>query len=129
MSDDLLKYTKALMESVNRQRPSGVTNSLFTARAEKEKQDRLASIERSLAEIAQKLPQTKNLIPDSLTPRQKEVAHCLAEGLNDDQIAGRLFMAKATSGKHRESIAEKWGITSHIELMQREARDRGYGQA
>lgn len=69
------------------------------------------------------------LASDSLTLREKEVADCLAKGLDDSKIAALLLIEEGTAKKHREHIAKKWEIKQHLELMQREARNRGYGKA
>jgi DNA-binding CsgD family transcriptional regulator len=65
---------------------------------------------------------------DALTTRETETANLLAKGLNDAQIANVFVIAEGTAKKHRQNIAEKWGIGQTLELVQREAQRRGYGQ-
>lgn len=69
------------------------------------------------------------LLPDTLSDREQEVAHLLANYLNDREIAKILMVSPSTVVSHRKSIRVKWEFpTQDIKAMQLEARRRGYGQ-
>ncbi len=52
----------------------------------------------------------------SLTPAEREVARLAGEGLRNDAIAGRLFIAPGTVKVHMSHIFAKLGITTRAEL-------------
>jgi len=64
-----------------------------------------------------------------LTERQIEIAHLLADGMDDRGIADRLTLSKRTIKKHRENIQKRWGIAGGLVVLQRETKRRGYGRA
>jgi len=69
------------------------------------------------------------LIPDRLSDREKEVAHLLANYLNDREIAEILMLSQSTVVSHRKNIRVKWELrTQDIKAMQEKALRRGYGQ-
>lgn len=47
-----------------------------------------------------------------LTPREQEVAHLVAEGLTNKQIAAQLVISRRTAETHVEHILNKLGLTS-----------------
>ena len=51
-------------------------------------------------------------VPDSLTPRELEVLHLLAEELSNPQIAERLVVSRRTVDAHLRSIYDKLGVKS-----------------
>jgi DNA-binding CsgD family transcriptional regulator len=51
-----------------------------------------------------------------LTPREREVAALVAEGLANRDIAGRLYLSKRTVDSHVEHIFGKLGLSSRTEL-------------
>ena len=51
-----------------------------------------------------------------LTRRQQEVAACIAEGLSNDQIAGRLVLAPGTAANHVEHILRRLDLRSRTEV-------------
>jgi non-specific serine/threonine protein kinase len=51
-----------------------------------------------------------------LTPREREVAELVAEGLSNRQIAGRLLVAKRTVDAHVEHILTKLGFSSRTRI-------------
>ncbi|MBI3960241.1 MAG: hypothetical protein HY328_15620 [Chloroflexi bacterium] len=63
-----------------------------------------------------------------LTPRQREIAHLLAEGMNYEGIAGRLVISPHTVKKHGDNIQERWGIGGGEKALQIETKRRGYGE-
>jgi DNA-binding NarL/FixJ family response regulator len=53
---------------------------------------------------------------DRLTDRQREVAELVAEGLSNEEIAGRLFLSLATVKSHLTTSMRRLGIRSRTEL-------------
>ncbi|RMI30123.1 protein kinase [Nocardia stercoris] len=52
----------------------------------------------------------------SLTRREREVAHLVAEGLTNKQIASRLVISQRTADGHVEHILTKLGFTSRAQI-------------
>jgi DNA-binding NarL/FixJ family response regulator len=61
-----------------------------------------------------------------LTAREVEVARLIAAGLQNKEIAGRLFISEGTVKIHLHHIYEKLKVTGRLELSLF-ARDRGLG--
>ncbi len=57
----------------------------------------------------------------SLTPAEQEVVRLVAEGLRNDAIARRLFIAPGTVKVHLSHIFAKLGTTNRVELAARAA--------
>ncbi|MGQ4445032.1 helix-turn-helix transcriptional regulator, partial [Streptomyces violaceoruber] len=51
-----------------------------------------------------------------LTPREREVADLIGEGLTNRQIAERLVISKRTADTHVEHILTKLGVTSRTQI-------------
>lgn len=67
---------------------------------------------------------------EPLTPRETEIANCLADGLSDKDIADKLTIAPNTVKKCRQNIKGKWGASSQSAgVLQIEAKRRGYGES
>jgi predicted ATPase/DNA-binding CsgD family transcriptional regulator len=60
---------------------------------------------------------------DPLTPREREIAVLLAEGLTNPQIAERLAISSGTVRTHVERILGKLGATSRVQIATWVARD------
>jgi DNA-binding CsgD family transcriptional regulator len=54
--------------------------------------------------------------PDSLTPREREVAALLAEGVSNAELAQRLFISRKTAAVHVSNILAKLGMGSRTEV-------------
>lgn len=54
---------------------------------------------------------------DDLTEREREVLELVAEGLNNDEIAQRLFISKATARTHVGRILSKLGARDRAQLV------------
>jgi DNA-binding NarL/FixJ family response regulator len=54
--------------------------------------------------------------PDVLTPREREVAALLAEGLSNSEIARRLYISTKTASVHVSNILAKLGMASRAEV-------------
>jgi len=60
--------------------------------------------------------------PAALTPREREVAALLAEGLTNTQLAARLFISPRTAAVHVSNILAKLGMSSRAEVAAWAAR-------
>ncbi|HEX3200353.1 MAG TPA: response regulator transcription factor, partial [Actinomycetes bacterium] len=54
--------------------------------------------------------------PTPLTPREREVATLLAEGLSNGEIARRLYISTKTASVHVSNILAKLNMTSRTEV-------------
>jgi DNA-binding CsgD family transcriptional regulator len=54
-----------------------------------------------------------------LTPREREVLLCVADGLSNDQIANVLVIERSTVRKHLEHVYEKLGVRSRTAALAR----------
>jgi DNA-binding NarL/FixJ family response regulator len=52
-----------------------------------------------------------------LTPREREVLQALAEGLNDKEIAQRLYISTETARTHMVNILAKLGVESRLQAL------------
>jgi pimeloyl-ACP methyl ester carboxylesterase/DNA-binding CsgD family transcriptional regulator len=64
---------------------------------------------------------------DDLTPRENEVLEYVAQGLDNDTIAGRLGIAEKTVRNQVSIIFSKLGVNSRAQAVVR-ARDAGFGR-
>jgi DNA-binding NarL/FixJ family response regulator len=53
---------------------------------------------------------------DQLTPHELQIAHMVAEGLSNRQIAEQLYLSHRTVGAHLYRIFPKLGITSRSQM-------------
>ena len=54
--------------------------------------------------------------PTALTPREREVAALLAEGLSNAEVARRLYISTKTAAVHVSNILAKLGMASRAEV-------------
>jgi len=66
--------------------------------------------------VAQSAPVARP-VASRLTPRENEVLALLTEGLEQNQIAERLFITPKTVGKHIERILGKLGVRSRAQAV------------
>ncbi len=52
-----------------------------------------------------------------LTPREREVLQALAEGLNDKEIAQRLYISNETARTHMVRILRKLEVDSRLQAL------------
>ncbi|MEW5769759.1 MAG: response regulator transcription factor [Pseudomonadota bacterium] len=76
--------------------------------------------------IAHVLEPEAGQMPESITPREREILVCVAEGLSSKEIASRLGISVLTVQKHRENLGRKLGTRNAAEMA---AFARSYGIA
>jgi DNA-binding NarL/FixJ family response regulator len=62
---------------------------------------------------------------DEISPREKEVLCLLAEGLNNKEVADRLFLSINTVACHRQNLMKKLKMKNAVELAKYALR-KGY---
>ena len=60
--------------------------------------------------------QPEEPIPDVLTPRERELLHCVAAGDTNRQIAEKLVIAENTVKNHIKNILEKLDLENRVQL-------------
>ena len=75
----------------------------------------LARLERLLSRLPQTFANSTDGTP--LTEREIEILRLLAEGLNQQEIAGRLFVSRKTVARHVEHILSKLGVHSRTQAV------------
>jgi DNA-binding CsgD family transcriptional regulator len=77
--------------------------------------------ERLQAHGVAQIPRTYRKRPDTgwaaLTPTEKRVAHLVAQGLSNPDIAGTLFLSRNTVQTHVSHILAKLGASSRVEII------------
>jgi NarL family two-component system response regulator LiaR len=71
-------------------------------------------------EAAQALAQTvtqSHLPGNGLTDRERDVLRCMVEGLNNNEIAGKLVISLGTVKFHISNIFQKLGVDSRVEAV------------
>lgn len=53
---------------------------------------------------------------DKLSPREREVADLVAQGLRDREISSRLVISRRTAESHVAHILTKLGFSSRVQL-------------
>jgi DNA-binding NarL/FixJ family response regulator len=62
-------------------------------------------------------PRREAALPDDLTPREAEVLRLIAQGLNNREIAERLFVTEATVKTHINNIFGKTGLRDRAQAV------------
>jgi DNA-binding NarL/FixJ family response regulator len=62
-------------------------------------------------------PRREPALPDDLTPREAEVLRLIAQGLNNREIAERLFVTEATVKTHINNIFGKAGLRDRAQAV------------
>ena len=94
------------------------TEDLITAIREAAAGRRFLSAPYSNELIETYLKRTGGIDPyETLTPREREVLHLVAEGLTSGEIAARLFISPRTAESHRANLMRKLGLRSRTDLV------------
>jgi DNA-binding NarL/FixJ family response regulator len=64
--------------------------------------------------------------PGGLTEREVEVLRLVVQGLNNPEIAERLYISRRTVDAHMRRIYERLGLSSRAEVV-RYALEHGFG--
>lgn len=81
-----------------------------------------ASSEAARTQLARSLKGEKDEVWDSLTPREMEIAELASEGLQNKEMAERLFLSPETVKQHLKSISRKTGFTTRQLGLEAQAR-------
>ncbi|MCL2621070.1 MAG: response regulator transcription factor [Defluviitaleaceae bacterium] len=63
-----------------------------------------------------KLAQAENPALEDLTPRERDIARLVAQGLSNKEIAEQLFLSEGTVRNNIVTIMEKLGVTNRTQL-------------
>ena len=78
-------------------------------------------------------PRQSNLDPDALvsalTPREYEIAVLIADGLSNQQIAGRLVLTAGTVANHVAHVLAKLGVDSRVQVAVEVVRHQSRAQS
>ena len=56
------------------------------------------------------------VMPDALSPRQREVVALIAEGLSNAEIGQRLSITPGTAATHVEAVLRRLGVSSRVRV-------------
>jgi predicted ATPase/DNA-binding CsgD family transcriptional regulator len=73
--------------------------------------------------MAEAIAEPEVAVDDPLTPREREIAELVAQGLTNVQIADRLVISKRTVESHVDHIKQKLGVGSRNQVMAWALRD------
>jgi DNA-binding NarL/FixJ family response regulator len=76
-------------------------------------------VSRIVTVISRKLPPEPEALPGVLTVREAEVARCIAAGLSNKEIAGRIGISERTVKSHLGLIFSKLGVRDRLQLAVR----------
>ncbi len=76
-----------------------------------------AVIERAVARTSASAPAAPPVIPEGLTDRELDVLRLLAQGLSNDEIAGRLVVGRATVKTHVSNVLLKLGLRDRVQAV------------
>ncbi len=80
--------------------------------------------ERAIDAYVEKLELTESNPMETLSTREREVLHLVAEGLSNSEIAKKLFLSRRTVEVHRGNLMRKLGLHTTADLL-RYAMQRG----
>lgn len=71
----------------------------------------VAALLRRLATLAQDIPPPRSEVDERLTPRERQVAHLIGQGLSNKEIARRLCISLPTVKNHVHNILQKLDVS------------------
>lgn len=74
---------------------------------------------RTLQRLATETSPSENILPERLTPREREVLQLLAQGLTNREIASQLSLSVGTVKIHVEHIIAKMGVSDRTQAAVR----------
>src|SRR5688572_13103798 len=77
--------------------------------------------------LAEELPSSVESPP--LTPREREIAELIAEGLSNERIAEQLVLTPGTVANHVARILAKLGVQSRVQVAVNVAVQKSNGQS
>lgn len=81
-------------------------------------------LQKKILNAAMGIKSSAEYIP-KLTSREKDVLHCIVEGLTTQEMADRLFVSVSTVETHRLNLLQKFGVPNMAALV-REAMLKGF---
>jgi non-specific serine/threonine protein kinase len=97
----------------------GDATAVASARARFEAIEALRGVERAdatLRRLGRRAAIRAGNGSEELSPREREVAELVADGLTNSAIAARLFVSRATVSSHITHILTKLGFTSRAQI-------------
>jgi len=68
------------------------------------------------ASVLKKLTKRSNPLLESLTPREREVARLVAQGLSNKDIAEQLFLSAGTIRNNVAAVMDKFGVSNRTQI-------------
>jgi DNA-binding NarL/FixJ family response regulator len=68
------------------------------------------------ADVLKKLTATENPALEQLTPRERDIARLVAQGLTNKEIAAHLFLSEGTVRNNLAVVMEKLGVANRTQL-------------
>jgi len=95
-----------------------VSNTVTTVKARSFDMSSRIGLEFLSQELQARVAGTAASLP-LLTTREREIVHCLRQGLSSKQIAASLHISKNTVDTHRQNMLRKWDLPNTAALLQR----------
>ncbi|WP_143447252.1 helix-turn-helix transcriptional regulator [Kibdelosporangium aridum] len=102
-----------------RRKPKAAREFLHNALSTFERFDARPWADQAAAELraaGQPVPSRAGSITETLTPHQSQIAHLVAEGATNREVAARMLISTRTVDHHMRNIFAKLGVRSRVEL-------------
>lgn len=80
--------------------------------------------EETINKILQKIENEEDFYVRELTKREIQIIKAISEGLNNKQIAKRLYISDRTVNSHRTNIMHKMNVKNSVELVVKAIREK-----